>query len=56
LGSHIKDQQVIDGWSKAPPMEFMQPKDIADVILFVVTRAHRVNMNNILLRPVEQSQ
>jgi NADP-dependent 3-hydroxy acid dehydrogenase YdfG len=36
-------------------MEFMQPQDVAEIMLFVVTRAGRVNINNVLFRPVEQS-
>lgn len=33
----------------------MQSDDVADIILFAVTRPGRVNVNNVLFRPVEQS-
>jgi len=36
-------------------MTLMQPKDVAEVVIFAATRPNRVNMNNIMFRPVEQA-
>lgn len=52
LSTHISDEDVLN--SPFPKMEFMSAEDIAEIILFVVTRHGRVNIDNILVKPVEQ--
>jgi NADP-dependent 3-hydroxy acid dehydrogenase YdfG len=34
----------------------MQSDDVAEIVLFALTRPGRVNLNNVLVRPVEQAQ
>ena len=35
-------------------MRLLDPADVADTIVYVVSRPEHVNVNNILLRPTEQ--
>lgn len=54
LSSHITDTDITDGWSKTKPFEMMQAKDIADIVVFVLSREGRVNIDNLLVKPYEQ--
>lgn len=54
LSSHITDQDIFDGWAKSKPFEMMQAKDIAEIVVFVLSREGRVNIDNIFVRPFEQ--
>lgn len=54
LSSHITDKDIFDGWAKSKPFEMMQAKDIAEIVVFVLSREGRVNIDNIFVRPFEQ--
>ena len=54
LSSHITDKDIFDGWAKSKPFEMMQAKDIAELVVFVLSRDGRVNIDNIMVRPFEQ--
>eukprot|EP01130_Rhizamoeba_saxonica_P009203 TRINITY_DN3744_c0_g1_i1.p1 TRINITY_DN3744_c0_g1~~TRINITY_DN3744_c0_g1_i1.p1 ORF type:complete len:249 (-),score=69.27 TRINITY_DN3744_c0_g1_i1:35-781(-) len=50
LGTHITATDL----PPYEPMEILKASDVADVIAYSVSRPNRVNMNNILFRPIEQ--
>lgn len=54
LVSTITDQDVLDGFSSGPPMEFLQPEDIARAIAYALEQPDRVDVNEILVRPRQQ--
>lgn len=54
LGSHITDSDIIDGFKSSKPFQFMEPKDIAEIVVFVLSRDGRVDIDNIMVRPQEQ--
>lgn len=54
LGTHITDKDVIQGFK--PGFEFMDSGELAEVILFVLTRPSSINIDNISLRPVGQPE
>lgn len=55
LQDHIEDEAARrsfeERWSDKRPLE---PEDVADAILYVLTQDDRVNVNEILLRPTDQ--
>lgn len=55
LSSHITDKDIFADWSKGKPFEFMQPQDIAEIVIFVLSRNSRVDIDNIFVRPQQQS-
>ncbi len=57
LRDHIGDAQVketLDAW--ADSIRQLQPDDIAEAILFCVTRPPHVNINEVLIRPTDQER
>ncbi len=56
LASHNTDPEVVANMEKRfGAMERMTAEDIADAVLFMVTRPRRVAINEILVRPTEQA-
>jgi NADP-dependent 3-hydroxy acid dehydrogenase YdfG len=56
LASHNTDPEVIARMQQRfGSMERMTAEDIADVIVFMVTRPRRVALNEVLVRPTEQA-
>lgn len=55
LASHITDEEALQAQQASfGSLEPLQPEDIADAILWAVTRPPRVNVNEILIRPTQQ--
>jgi NADP-dependent 3-hydroxy acid dehydrogenase YdfG len=55
LGSHNRPPEVREGLAKRfGNMERLQSQDIADAVLYVVTRPRHMSVNEILVRPTEQ--
>ena len=55
LASHNTDPEVVAGMQKRfGSIERMTAEDIADAVLFMVTRPRHVAINEILVRPTEQ--
>lgn len=55
LASHNTDPGVIQRLrERFGAMERMEAEDIAEIILFMVTRPRRVGLNEVLVRPTEQ--
>ena len=57
LRDHIGDAQVketLNAW--ADSIRQLQPDDIAEAILFCVTRPPHVNVNEVLIRPTDQER
>jgi NADP-dependent 3-hydroxy acid dehydrogenase YdfG len=56
LSGHNRPE-ILDGLKKRfADMERLEAKDIADAILYIVTRPRHVAINEILVRPTEQQQ
>jgi NADP-dependent 3-hydroxy acid dehydrogenase YdfG len=56
LASHNTDPEVIARMQQRfGSLERMTAEDIAEVILFMVTRPRRVALNEVLVRPTEQA-
>ena len=55
LAKHITDKDIFDVFRSHPPIEFMKPADIAAAVLYAVTQPPHVDINNILLRPTQQT-
>jgi NADP-dependent 3-hydroxy acid dehydrogenase YdfG len=51
---HPATKASLDTW--AASMRQLQPEDVADTILFCVTRPSHVNVNEILIRPTDQER
>jgi NADP-dependent 3-hydroxy acid dehydrogenase YdfG len=52
--AHPGAQQAIKGYAEA--MRQLKSEDIADLILFVVSRPDHVNINEVLIRPTDQER
>lgn len=56
LASHITDEEALAAQQQSfGKMEPLQDSDIADAILWAVTRPARVSVNEVLIRPTEQA-
>ena len=51
---HAATKSTLDQW--AASMRQLQPDDVADAIVFCVTRPSHVNVNEILIRPTDQER
>jgi NADP-dependent 3-hydroxy acid dehydrogenase YdfG len=51
---HAATKSTLDQW--AASMRQLQPEDVADAIVFCVTRPSHVNVNEILIRPTDQER
>ncbi len=51
---HAATKASLDTW--AASMRQLQPEDVADAIVFCVTRPSHVNVNEILIRPTDQER
>jgi NADP-dependent 3-hydroxy acid dehydrogenase YdfG len=56
LMNHLRAEVREQAAQRFANVEVMQPEDIADAIVFVVTRPRRMAINEILVRPTEQEQ
>ena len=54
LGSHVRPEVRAVLEQRLAGVERMQADDIAEAVLFVVTRPRHVAVNEILIRPTEQ--
>jgi len=55
LGSHVRPEIWQDG-AAFKDVERLEAQDIAESIAFIVTRARRVAINEVLIRPTEQER
>jgi NADP-dependent 3-hydroxy acid dehydrogenase YdfG len=51
---HAATKSTLDQW--AASMRQLQPEDVADAIVFCVTRPSHVNVNEMLIRPTDQER
>jgi NADP-dependent 3-hydroxy acid dehydrogenase YdfG len=56
LADHLRPEIAEQAMKRFAAMERMEAEDIADAILYVVTRPRRVAINEVLIRPTEQQQ
>lgn len=54
LQSHLRDEIREQAASRFADMEILQSEDIADAVVYIVTRPRHVAVNEILIRPTEQ--
>ena len=54
LASHLREEIREQAASRFADMEILQAEDIADAVVYVVTRPRHVAVNEILIRPTEQ--
>jgi NADP-dependent 3-hydroxy acid dehydrogenase YdfG len=54
LGNHVRPEIREQLFQRFAKMERMESEDIADAILYIVTRPRRVAVNEMLIRPTEQ--
>ena len=54
LASHVREEVRERLMKQFGSMERLEAQDIADAIVYVVTRDRRVAVNEILIRPTEQ--
>jgi NADP-dependent 3-hydroxy acid dehydrogenase YdfG len=54
LGNHVRPEIREQLFQRFANMERMESEDIADAILYIVTRPRRVAVNEMLIRPTEQ--
>jgi NADP-dependent 3-hydroxy acid dehydrogenase YdfG len=54
LTDHITDEEVREGL-KQRSIEPLQPEDIANAIAYAVGQPQRVSVNEILIRPTQQT-
>jgi NADP-dependent 3-hydroxy acid dehydrogenase YdfG len=55
LAKHITDKDIFEVFRSHPPIEFMQPADVAAAVLFALTQPPHVDINNIFVRPTQQA-
>jgi NADP-dependent 3-hydroxy acid dehydrogenase YdfG len=51
---HAGTRQSLEAWAAA--MRQLQPEDVANAVLYVVTQPAHVNVNEILMRPTDQER
>jgi NADP-dependent 3-hydroxy acid dehydrogenase YdfG len=54
LTDHITDEEVLEGVKEMADMEHLESEDIANAVAYAVTQPRRVNVNEILIMPIEQ--
>jgi NADP-dependent 3-hydroxy acid dehydrogenase YdfG len=54
LTNHITDEEVLEGVKEMQNMEHLESEDIANAVAYAVTQPRRVNVNEILIMPIEQ--
>ena len=54
LQSHLRDEIREQAASRFEDMEILQSEDIADAVVYIVTRPRHVAVNEVLIRPTEQ--
>ena len=54
LQSHLRDEIREQAASRFADMEILEAEDIADAVVYIVTRPRHVAINEILVRPTEQ--
>lgn len=54
LTNHITDEEVLEGVKEMANMEHLESEDIANAVAYAVTQPRRVNVNEILIMPIEQ--
>lgn len=54
LQSHLREEIQEQAASRFADMEILQSEDIADAVVYIVTRPRHVAVNEILIRPTEQ--
>lgn len=54
LQSHLREEIREQAASRFADMEILQSEDIADAVVYIVTRHRHVAVNEILIRPTEQ--
>ena len=54
LASHLREEIREQAASRFADMEILQAEDIADAVVYIVTRPRHVAVNEILIRPTEQ--
>jgi NADP-dependent 3-hydroxy acid dehydrogenase YdfG len=55
LASHVREEVREEQLAPFSGFEPLESKDIAEAILFIVTRPRRVNVNEAMVRPTEQA-
>jgi NADP-dependent 3-hydroxy acid dehydrogenase YdfG len=55
LASHVREEVREEQLAPLRGFEPLESKDIAEAILFIVTRPRRVNVNEAMVRPTEQA-
>jgi NADP-dependent 3-hydroxy acid dehydrogenase YdfG len=55
LATHITDEEAREGLSGLLSLDILQAEDIANAISYAVTQPQRVSVNEILIRPTQQS-
>ena len=54
LQSHLREEIREQAASRFADMEILQAEDIADAVVYIVTRPRHVAINEVLIRPTEQ--
>ena len=54
LQSHLRDEIREQAASRFEDMKILQSEDIADAVVYIVTRPRHVAVNEVLIRPTEQ--
>ena len=55
LRSHLRPEIREQAQARFADVEQLEAEDIADAVVYVVTRARRIGVNEVLVRPTEQS-
>ncbi len=54
LSSHLRDEIREQALSRFADIEMLEAEDIADAVVYIVTRPRHVAINEVLIRPTEQ--
>ena len=54
LQSHLRDEIREQAASRFADMQILQSEDIADAVVYIVTRPRHVAINEVLIRPTDQ--